>query len=227
MQFQKVKSDFPLFQLHPEIVYLDNAASTQKPQLVIDGIASFLANDYANIHRGMYRLSEASELHYHKSKERVAQLLNCSAKEIIYSYNATYALNLLAQSLVKSKMLTKDDVVLVGLRDHHANSLPWMSLAEEFGFQIEFIGLDDSYQIDWDDFHKKYSDKVKVVACSQVSNVTGMVYDIQQLKKNLRPETFLVVDASQSVPNMQVDFQLLGADALVFTGHKIMASTGI
>lgn len=227
MQFQKRKSDFPLFQQHPEIVYLDNAASTQKPQLVIDGISSFLANDYANIHRGMYRLSESSELHYHESKQRVAQLLNCSAKEIIYSYNATYAINLLAQSLVNSKMLTKDDVVLVGLWDHHANSLPWMALSEMVGFQVEFFGLDEQYQIDRADFQSKYTDNVKVVACGQVSNVTGMIYDLQQIKTYLRPETFFLVDASQSVPNMQVDFQLLGADALVFTGHKMMASTGI
>lgn len=221
------KSHFPLFQQHPELVYLDNAASTQKPQMVIEGTSEFLRNEYANIHRGLYSLSESSELHYHESKKLVAQLLNCSAKEVIYTYNATYALNLLAQSLVKSKKLIAEDTVLVGVRDHHANALPRMSLAEMIGFKVEFIALDENYQIDWEDFHHKYTDKVKVVACGQVSNVNGAIYDISQIKSKLRPDTFLVVDASQSVPNMAVDFQALGVDALVFTAHKVMAQTGL
>lgn len=221
------KSHFPLFQQHPELVYLDNAASTQKPQMVIEGTSEFLRNEYANIHRGLYSLSESSELHYHESKKLVAQLLNCSAKEVIYTYNATYALNLLAQSLVKSKKLIAEDTVLVGVRDHHANALPRMSLAEMIGFKVEFIALDENYQIDWEDFHHKYTDKVKVVACGQVSNVNGAIYDISQIKSKLRPDTFLVVDASQSVPNMAVDFQALGVYALVFTAHKVMAQTGL
>lgn len=222
-----MKKYFPLFERHPEIVYLDNAATTQKPQMVIQWVADFLCNDYANIHRGLYALSERSELYYHESKALVAQLLNCSTKEVIYTYNATAAINLLAQSLVKSKILTKDDVVLLWVREHHANVLPWMSLAELIGFQVEFFGIDENHQIDWEDFDRKYTKKVKVVAIGQVSNVTGAIYDPAQLKAVLREDTFFIVDASQSVPNMQVDVGQVGADAVVFTWHKLMAQTGI
>lgn len=222
-----MKHYFPLFEKHPEIIYLDNAASTQKPKMVIEGMRDFLQNEYANIHRGLYGLSEASEVHYHRSKELVGELINCSAKEVIYTYNATYAVNLIAQSLVKSKFLQKGDVVLLGMRDHHANTLPWMSLAEEIGFEVRFFGLDEEYKIDWGDFDRKYSPEVKIVACGQVSNVTGGIYDVAKIKTLLRPETFFLVDASQSIPNMHVDMQAIGCDALVFTGHKIMASTGI
>lgn len=222
-----MKHHFPLFKKHPEIIYLDNAASTQKPKMVIEGISNFLEHEYANIHRGLYGLSEASERHYHHSKELVGELINCSASEIIYTYNATYAVNLIAQTLVKSKFLQKGDVVLVSMWDHHANVLPWMSLAEEIGFEVRFFGLDEHYAIDWEDFHNKYTKNVKVVACGQVSNVTGGIYDVEKIGSLLREETFFLLDASQSVPNMIVDMQKIKCDALVFTGHKIMASTGI
>ena len=218
---------FPLCKNHPEIIYLDNAASTQKPQLVIDAMSDFMANEYANIHRGLYGLSEASEQHYHESKRLVAELLWCSTKEVIYSYNTTYAINLLAQAMVKSKFLQKGDVVLLGMRDHHANVLPWMNLAEMIGFEVQFVATDENYQIDWNDFDQKYTEKVKVVAMGQVSNVTGAIYDLKKIRSKIRPETFFLIDGSQSVPNMIVDMEDLGADAVVFTAHKIMASTGL
>ena len=133
------KQYFPIFKNNPELVYLDNAASTQKPQMVIDGVSSFLAHDYANIHRGLYDLSERSELLYDQSKHLVAELLNTSSKEVIYTYNATYAINLVAQSLVNSHFLQKGDKILVSIWDHHANSLPRLALGKLFGIQVEFF----------------------------------------------------------------------------------------
>lgn len=221
------KSDFPLLANHQEIIYLDNAATTQKPTTVIDGVSNFIKNEYANIHRGLYSLSEASEVHYYQSKRLVAELLNVAPKEIIYTANATTAINLLAQSLANSGFLGKGDVVLVGIWDHHANSLPWMSLAKQFEFEVRFFGLNDQFEVDFEDFQQKYSKEVKVVACGQVSNVTGGIYDVKKIWSLLREETFFVVDASQSVPNMVVDMQEIGCDALVFTGHKMMAYTGL
>lgn len=221
------KSDFPLLADHPDVIYLDNAATTQKPVIVIDGISNFIKNDYANIHRGLYSLSEASEIHYHNSKRLVAELINCTPKEIIYTANATASFNLLAQSLANSGFLGKGDVVLVGIWDHHANSLPWMSLAKQFGFEVRFFGLNDQFEVDWEDFQQKYTSEVKVVTCGQVSNVTGGVYDVKKIWSLLRDGTFFVVDASQSVPNMSVDMQDIGCDALIFTGHKMMAYTGL
>ncbi len=179
--FIMFKSEFPLLVNHPEIIYLDNAATTQKPAMVIDGVAEFLRHDYANIHRGLYSLSESSELRFHQSKKLVAELINASEKEIIYTANATASFNLLAQSLVHSEVLKAGDVVLVGIWEHHANSLPWMSLAKRFGFEVRFFNLDEHFAIDFEDFQQKYTKEVKVVACGQVSNVTGGIYDVKKI----------------------------------------------
>ena len=222
-----MKKDFPIFNNNPWLIFLDNAASTQKPQYVIDGVSDFVAHDYANIHRGLYPLSERSEEAYHHSKQLVGELLNCKASEIIYTYNATYGLNMIAQSLVVSEVVQAGDVVLLGIREHHANILPWQLLADKKGFSIEFISIDDQYEIDREDFARKYTDKVKVVSLAHVSNVTGKIYDMHHVKSKLRDDTFFIVDGSQSVPNFPVDVQEIGCDALVFTGHKLMAYTGI
>lgn len=222
-----MKKDFPIFVNNPWLVFLDNAASTQKPRYVIDGVSDFVAHDYANIHRGMYSLSEKSEEAYHHSKELVGELINSKASEIIYSYNSTYAINLIAQSLVISDILKAWDVVLLWIWEHHANILPRQILAERKWFTLEFFDIDEHYEIDRNDFAKKYTDKVKVVSVWHVSNVTGKIYDVKKIKSKLRDETFFLVDGSQSVPNFPVDVQDIGCDCLVFTGHKMMAYTGI
>jgi cysteine desulfurase/selenocysteine lyase len=209
------------------LIYLDNAASTQKPKYVIDGVSEFVASSYANIHRGLYSLSERSEELYEASKTKVAELLNVKSSEIIYTYNANYAVNLIAQSLCKSQFLGRGDVVLIGIRDHHANIVPRQSLSTEYGFSIKFINMRSDYTIDRQDFAKKYDKKVKVVACSHVSNVTGGIYDVEKIKKHLRPDTFFLVDGSQSVPNFSVDVTEIGCDCFVFTAHKMMAYTGL
>ena len=222
-----LKSDFPIFKNNPWLVFLDSAASSQKPQYVIDGVSEFVASSYANIHRWLYSLSEKSEEAYHHSKELVGELLNCKASEIIYSYNSTYAINLIAQSLVISDIIQTWDVVLLWIREHHANILPRQILAQRKGFTIEFFTITDDYEIDRNDFDQKYSDKVRVVSVSHVSNVTGKIYDVKKIKLKLRDDTFFLVDGSQSVPNLPVDVQDIGCDCLVFTGHKMMAYTWI
>ncbi len=221
------KKDFPIFQNNPWLVFLDNGASTQKPQSVIDGVSDFVAHDYANIHRGLYDLSERSETVYHASKEAVARLLNCKPSEIFYTYNSTYGINILAWALVRSKVLQEWDVVLLWIWEHHANILPWQILAQEFGFEIKFIDINEDYTIDRNDFDAKYTEQVKVVSCSQTSNVTGQIYDVKAIKAKLRDDTFFMIDGSQSVPHFAVDVQDIWCDALVFTGHKMMAYTGI
>ena len=221
------KKDFPIFQNNPWLVFLDNGASSQKPQSVIDGVSDFVANDYANIHRWMYDLSERSEIAYHASKEAVGRLLNCKPSEVFYTYNSTYAINILAGALVRSRFLKTGDVVLLSIWEHHANVLPWQILAEEFGFSVKFFDITDEYTIDWNSFDEKYDEHVKVVACSHVSNVTGQIYDMKAIKAKLRDDTFFLIDGSQSVPHFAVDVQDIWCDALVFTGHKMMAYTGI
>lgn len=221
------KKNFPIFTSNPELIFLDNASTTQKPQHVIDAVSKFVSHDYANIHRWSYDLAVRSEELYHKSKTQVGKLINCSADEIIYTYNATASSNLLAQSLCLSGVLGEWDEVLLGIWDHHANIVPWQQLQKVFKFSIQFIEIKSDYSIDRDDFATKYTTKTKVVACSYVSNVTGQVYDMQKLSSMLRDETFFAIDASQAVPHFAVDVQEIACDALYFTAHKFFAYTGL
>ena len=222
-----LKSDFPIFANNSGLVYLDNAASTQKPKFVIDGVSDFVSKDYANIHRWLYSLSERSEEIYHKSKEEVAKFINCRASEIFYSYNSTYGINIVAQALANSWFIKKWDNILLGIREHHSDILPWMILSEKFGFWIRFIWIWDDYDIDRNDFETKYDDTVKLVACAQISNVTWSIYDMKKLKSKLKSGTFFMIDGSQSVPNISVDVKDIWCDCLVLTWHKMLAYTGI
>lgn len=227
-----MKSHFPIFKNNPDLIYLDSAASTQKPQFVIDGIKDFLENDYANIHRWLYSLSEKSENLYHQSKTMLANLINCEAKEIIYSYNSTYCFNLLAQALVNTdnkweKKIWPWDSILLGIQEHHSNILPRQMLAKTYGFEIRFLYLDQNYNIDRDDFSQKYDETVKVISLSHVSNTTGQIINLTEVKKHLREDTFFIVDGSQSVPHFPVNVQTIWCDALIITAHKMLADTGL
>lgn len=221
----KWKKLFPIFDKNPKLVYLDNAASTQKPKTVIDWVSDFLKNDYANIHRWLYSLSERSEELYYESKCKLAELINCKPSEIIYSYNSTYCINLLAQALVNSLKLWKWDKVLLWIWDHHSNILPWQTLSKTFWFDIELIKETVDFEIDWKDFKKKFNKKVKIISLSHVSNVTGQIMEIEKIRQKIWEKVFFMVDWSQSVPHFPVDIEQIQCDALIMTGHKMMAQT--
>ena len=221
----KWKKLFPVFDKHPELVYLDNAASTQKPKAVINWVSDFLKNDYANIHRGLYSLSEKSEELYYESKCALAKLINCKPSEIIYSHNSTYCINLLAQALVNNWILWKWDKVLLWIWEHHSNILPRKTLSKIFWFDIEFVNETEDFQIDWKDFDKKFNKKVKVVSLSHVSNVTWEIMEIEKVREKIWDKVFFMIDGSQSVPHISVDIEQIQCDALIMTGHKIMAQT--
>ena len=218
---------FPIFDKHPDLIYLDNAASTQKPKAVIDWVSDFLKNDYANIHRWLYSLSEKSEELYYESKCKLAELINCKPNEIIYSYNSTYCINLLAQALVNSWKLWKWDKVLLWIWEHHSNILPWQTLSNIFWFKIDFIYEDKNSNIDWKDFDKKFDKKVKVISLSHVSNVTWQIMEVEKVRGKIWENVFFIIDWSQSVPHLPVDVEEIQCDALIMTGHKIMAQTGL
>ncbi len=220
------KSDFPIFENNPWLVYLDTTATAQKPKYVIEALCDFYKKDYANIHRWSYMLSEKSEEVYDNSKKKVKKFINASSiQEIIYTYNANYALNILACSLECSGYLKSGDKVLLTITEHHSNIVPWLNLKEKIGIEVEFIAIKDDFSLDMDDFEKKYDDKVKVISFTQVSNVTGEIYDLEKIWKLKREDTIFIVDASQSIPHMQVDVKKLNADFLFFTAHKVMAET--
>lgn len=219
--------DFPLLHNNPWLVYLDSASTTHKPSFVIDKVQQYVTHDYANIHRGLYDLAQKSEDMYLLSKKKVAWLLGCAPSDIAYGYNATHCSNIIAQSLCYSWFVTSWDIVMLWLWDHHANIVVWQQLQKVFWFEIVYIGVQQDYSIDWELFGKQYTDRVKVVACSHVSNVTGTIYDVVWLSAKLRDDTFFIVDASQSVPHFSVDVNVIGCDALYFTAHKMFAYPGL
>ena len=177
-----LKKDFPIFENNPTLVYLDSTASTQKPKYVIEAISSYLSNSYSNIHRWMYDIAVDSEKMYFDSKKKVAWIIwSKDFREIIYTYNSTYALNLLTQTLRYNKILKAWDKVLVSIVEHHSNIVPWLILKEEIGIEVDFVKINDNFEIDWQDFEKIYDEKVKVIAFTHVSNVTWSIFDLEKI----------------------------------------------
>ena len=244
---KSLKNDFPIFQNNPELVYLDSTASTQKSAYMIEGLKKYLENDYSNIHRGAYSLAERSEKMYENSKKKIAEFLGAESwREVIYSFNSTYASNLLVSSIARTWILKKWDKVLISIVEHHANVVPWLILKEQIGIEIDYIKVDKNFGIDFEDLEKKLDDpKVKIVSMTHVSNVTGEVFDLERVGnmiKNITPSAFqaaspkpkgsndkrlFIIDASQSFPHMKVDVKKLQCDALFFTGHKFWADSWI
>ena len=225
--FQK---DFPLFTSHPETIYLDSASTAQKPQKVIDALTNILTHSYANIHRWAYDLSEKAEVLYEGSKEKVRLFLSASSKhEIIYTYNATYAINFLARSLVKSGMLVKWDRILLSVLDHHANIVPWQIIAEEYGIIIDWIGVTPEGRLDLSDLESKIVGS-RLVSVTAASNVTGAITNIAKIRDIVKKDDskrLLVIDGSQAFPHFAVDVVDLDIDFFIATGHKVMSDTGI
>lgn len=222
------KKDFPIFKNNPDLIFFDSTASSQKPSFVIDAMKGYLENSYSNIHRWLYDIAIKSDELYKKSKEVVASYLWVNSyKEIIYTYNSTYALNLLSWSFKKSNFLKTWDKVMISIVEHHANLVPWLILKEEIWIEIVFVWVDENYNLDFEDFKEKYDEKVKVIALTHVSNVTWQIFDLEKVWKLKRDDTFFIVDASQSVPHFKVDIKKINCDFLFFTWHKIMADSWI
>lgn len=250
------KTDFPLSIAYPDLVYLDNASTTPKPQFVLDQVNHYITHDYANIHRGVYDLAEQSEIFYEASKKATAQHLHCHRSQLIYHYNATACANMLVDLLVHNNVVWPGDRVRIGLRDHHATIVPRQLMADKIGCQIEYIPFDpETYAIDRErvDERVRQSDPrsfaghdsqtvdssesnalnhqstklPKACFVCHASNVTGQIYDVARLRRLLDKDVFFAIDASQSVPHFPIDVTSLGCDALFFTAHKMLAYTGL
>ena len=233
---------------NPWLVYLDSAATLQKPQQVIDGVSDYLSTSYANVHRGWYSLSEKSELMYWQARRLTAELLWAKDEEVIFTNNSTDSVNKLVKSLIFSWVISKWDTVLLSDLEHHANIVPWQIAAKEEWIILDFVWLDQEQQIDMNDLARKLHTWVKVVSLTMVSNVTWGISDIEKIvsivNKSLRPQQavdtslnkerldslprpFLILDVSQAVPHMQLDVKRMDIDFCYFTGHKLGAHTGV
>lgn len=222
------KQFFPIFENHKNLVFMDSASSTQKPLAVIDGMKNYFENSYANIHRGAYDLSMDSSILYEKAKKKLAEFLGATGHEIVFTYNATYAFNLIARSLVKTKILQKWDKILLSKAEHHANIVPWQIIADEAGIEIVWVNLQKDGTIDYADMESKICN-VKLVSLTGATNTTGEILDLAKMSKILskcenRP--LFVVDGSQRFPHLATDVKKYGIDIFVGTGHKVMTDTG-
>lgn len=221
------RQDFPLLRENP-IVYLDSAATAQRPDVVIEAEMEFYRKYNANPLRGLYSLGIEATDRYEEARECVAKFIHAvSAKEIIFTRNATESLNLVAYSYGLSH-LQKGDEIVVSILEHHSNQLPWRMVAEKTGAVVKYLECDRRGHISDADLQAAFSEKTKLVAVTQVSNVLGIRTPIEKIVALARKSGAVVVlDAAQSTPHMEVDVQKLGVDFLAFSGHKLMAPMGI
>lgn len=221
------RQDFPLLRENP-IVYLDSAATAQRPDVVIEAEMEFYRNYNANPLRGLYSLGIEATDRYEEARECVAKFIHAaSAKEIIFTRNATESLNLIAYSYGLSHLREGDEIV-VSILEHHSNQLPWRMVAEKTGAVVKYLECDRQGHILDADLQAAFSEKTKLVAVTQVSNVLGIRTPIEKIVALARKSGAVVVlDAAQSTPHMEVDVQKLGVDFLAFSGHKLMAPMGI
>lgn len=214
---------FPLLQ-KPGLVYLDSAATSQKPQVVIDAVSSFYTTQNSNIHRGVYGLSQEATEMYDAVREKVARFMHAeSAENIVFTRSATESLNLLANTIT----LQPGDIVLVSGMEHHANIVPWHMACARSGAELKAIPLTDQGEVDLEAYKEMLSPRVRVVACTHVSNVLGTINPIAKIIDLAHKYNALsIIDGSQAIMHMPIDVRTLGADAYVWTGHKCYGPTG-
>ncbi len=225
---RRVKRDFPIFANNPGLVFLDTAASSQKPAVVIDEIAEFYRTDYANVHRGVYRLSARSSERYENARETVRRFLNApDAREIVFVRNATEAINLVAYSW-GANFLKAGDEVLVTELEHHANIVPWQLIRERTGLKLVAAPIDATGGLDMEAFERLLSPRTRLVAVTQLANATGAMVPVEAIARLAHAQgALLLVDGCQAAPRLPVDVQALGCDFYVFSGHKTYGPTGI
>ena len=228
---EQVRQDFPVLR---EIIngkpntFLDSAASAQKPQAVINRIVDIYTHEYSNVHRGSYLLSEEITQAYEQAREKVRAFLNAaSAREIVFTRNATESINLVASTWGR-RFLTKMDEVLISEAEHHANLVPWQVLRDEIGFELKIFKINDDGSFNWNDFCRNLSGKTKLVAVTGMSNVLGTVFPLKEMIKSAHEVgAKVLVDGCQYVVHQPTDVRDLDCDFLAFSGHKTYGPSGI
>jgi cysteine desulfurase/selenocysteine lyase len=230
---ERIRADFPILdQMHHDdvpLVFLDNAASSQKPLSVIQAMDDYYRTYHANVHRGIHKLSELATTAYEESRRKIQKFINApSRRQVIFTRGTTESINLVAQTWGRAN-LKAGDVVLSTVMEHHANIVPWQMLAEHVGFEMSYIPLLSDGTLDSDAYAKILAEKpVKLVVVAHVSNVLGTVNPIEEMTQLAHENGALIlVDGAQSVPHMPVDVQALDCDFFVFSSHKMAGPTGI
>jgi cysteine desulfurase / selenocysteine lyase len=226
-----IRRDFPILQQSVNgkpLVYLDNAASSQRPRAVIDAVARYYEHDHANVHRGVHALSQRATDAYEGSRDVVRQFINAvDTKEIIYTRGTTEGVNLVAQSFLRPSIKPGDEILISGL-EHHANIVPWQLLCEQTGAVMKVIPIDQRGVVDFAAFEKMIGSKTRLLALAHVSNALGTIVPVEDYvgvaKRHGVP---VLIDGAQAIPHTPIDVQALGCDFYVFSSHKMLGPTGI
>ena len=226
---EKIRKDFPILDqiVNDEpLVYLDNAATTQKPKAVLEAVNRYYQEDNANVHRGVHTLAERATASYEAARETVRRFINASStKEVLFTRGTTTGLNWIGR--FAEEILEEGDEVLISIMEHHSNILPWQEACRKTGAKLVYAYLKDG-GLDLEDFREKLTDRTKFVSITHASNVLGVINPIQELAQLAHEKgAIMVVDGAQSVPHMKIDVQKLDADFFVFSGHKMAGPTGI
>jgi len=231
--FENLRNDFPILKRtvrdNKRLVYLDNASTTQKPNQVIDAITDYYRNHNANIHRAVYALAEESTEAYEGARDKIAKFVNIkNRQELIFVRGTTEAINLVAYAWGRPH-INEGDIIVTTEYEHHSNIVPWQLLTQEKRAKLEYIGMNDDGQLNLDDLDKYLATgKVKLVTFSLMSNVLGTITDAAKIIAKCKAAGVLtLIDGAQAVPHMKVDLDTLGCDFFAFSGHKMLAPTGI
>ena len=223
--------DFPILNRKigdKRLVYLDNAATSQKPQSVIDALVDYYSNHNANVHRGLHTLSEEATEMYENARKKVAEFIGATVfEEVIFTKGTTEGINFVTTSYAPT-ILKEGDVVLTALSEHHSNLVPWQQLCEKMKVELKFIPLNEDLTFNLSALRELLSKKVKIVAISHASNVLGTIFPIKEISKLAKEVgAIVVVDGAQAVPHLKVNMQSLDVDFYAFSGHKMLGPTGI
>ena len=231
LDVERVRTDFPILQQTirgKPLVYLDNAATSQKPRVVIDSMARFYAAENANIHRGVHHLSERATEAYDRVREQVARFINASStREIIFTRGTTEGINLVAQSYGRTHLKPGDDIIITAM-EHHSNIVPWQLLCEQTGAVLRAAPISDTGELDVEGYEQLLGDRTRLVAVVHVSNALGTINPIKRLVALAHERGIpVLVDGAQAAPHLRVDMQDLDCDFFVFSGHKVYGPTGV
>ena len=231
LDLTRIRADFPA--LHQEahskpLVYLDNAATTQKPRAVIEAVTSFYEHDCANVHRGVHLLSQRATVAYERARTVIKNRLGAAdSREIVFTRGTTEGINLVAHSFVRPRLQAGDEV-LISAMEHHSNIVPWQLLCEERGAELKVVPIDDDGEIILSEYERLLSDRTRIVGVVHVSNALGTVNPVREMVEMARARGVpVLVDGAQAIPHIEVDVRDLDCDFYVFSAHKVYGPTGI
>ncbi len=221
-----LKREFPIFGERPELIYLDNAATAQKPLSVLDAERDFYLRSCANVHRAIHAIGEEATARYEEARRRMADFIGARPREIVFTRGTTESINLVARTF--GETLREGDEIILSVMEHHANMVPWQQLAERRGVVLKFIPVTDLGELDLAEYEKLVSPRTRLVAVTMVSNVLGTINPIDRIVATARSAGVpVLLDAAQAAPSMPLDVKALGADFVAFSGHKMYGPFGI